>query len=331
MNYDPPNSYAHGRTFQLGEVQAGYNTVRFLCDVATITDFGFVVRYISLPAPYVDSTRLVTLSADPLFYAGTRIGGASPGSHPTDVIEYALDNVLQSNSITKNAASFAQNKIDVPNVSVNMDVSAIADTLAELVAAVGFNSRTNAVLFESSTGTELKLHSANTSYNFGAVIRAIGSDFTDLKMSLRDILEQGNQFSAAFDPALGEDLDRAQNYRQSLEVSETTNDLSTITTGQLTTSQSELGVRRTLPIPLTMINDATSAEDVVGYYATESLRGQVARYTCLVPYSVGYDLEAGDIVSIQPRWEAAPVKVRLLQIVFNFDENAVGLVLEQVT
>tara|TARA_R110002096_G_scaffold62568_1_gene154512 strand:- start:431 stop:673 length:243 start_codon:yes stop_codon:yes gene_type:complete len=80
-----------------------------------------------------------------------------------------------------------------------------------------------------------------------------------------------------------------------------------------------------------MINDATSAEDVVGYYATESLRGQVARYTCLVPYSVGYDLEAGDIVSIQPRWEAAPVKVRLLQIVFNFDENAVGLVLEQVT
>ena len=326
-------AYANGRTFQRGEIQEGSNTVRFLCNVATITDFGVIVRHISVnpiaSTPY--SARQVVITADPVFQSGSEIGGATPGSHPADVLEYVLDNLVPSAAITKNAASFAQNKTDVPNVSVNTNISAIAETLAELVAAVGFNSRTNAVLFESPTGTELKLHSANASYNFGAVIRAIGSDFTDLKMSVRDILEQGNQFSAVFDSTTGEDLSLTKNYGQSLTVNEMTNDLSTITHGQLTASQSELGVRRTLPLPLAMITDATSAEDVVGYYATESLRGQVARYTCLVPYSVGYDLEAGDIVSIQPRWEAAPVKVRLLQIVFNFDENAVGLVLEQVT
>lgn len=331
VNFDPSYGYAHGRTFQRGEISIGTNTVRFLCDVATITDIGCIIRYIK-PSLLVDSTRLVALTADPVFYAGSRIGGATPGSHPADVLEYVLDNLLPSNAITKNAASFAQNKTDVPNVSVNTDISAIADTLAELVAAVGFNSRTNAVLFEAPTGTELKLHSADTSYNFGSPIRAIGNEFTDLKMSLREILEQGNQFSAVFDATTGEDLSLTQNYRQALSVSETTNDLTAIIpTTEITTSQEELGVRRTLPIPLEMVIDETSASDVVGYYATESLRGQVARYTCLVPYSIGYDLEAGDIVSIQPRWETAPVKVRLLQIVFNFDENAIGLVLEQVT
>ena len=85
------------------------------------------------------------------------------------------------------------------------------------------------------------------------------------------------------------------------------------------------------PSPAALLTDSTSATDVLGYYVTESLRGQVARYSCGIPFSVGYDIEAGDIVSIHPRWESAAVKCRVVQVVFSFDSAEVNIVLESVT
>lgn len=326
VNYTDNWIYPHGGYFTKKDLNQGTNTVRFLSNVGNITNFGFIIHWDQLPFP---STEYIQITSNPVFYTGTMI---SAGDHPADVLDYVLDNLLPSAAITKNAASFAQVKTDVPAVSVNIDISAVANTLAELVAAIGFNSRTNAVLSEGVSGTELKLLSANTSYNFGAVVRAIGTQFSELKMTLRDLIEIGSRFSAIYDPVVGMDLDRTQNYRESLTADETTNDISTkVTTSAITTAQTEFGARRADPIPFVLLTDATSATDVLGYYVNESLRGQVARYSCGIPFSIGYDIEAGDIVSIHPRWESAAVKCRVVQVVFSFDSAEVNIVLESVT
>jgi hypothetical protein len=326
VNYTDNWIYPHGGYFTKRDLQQGSNTVRFLSNVVNINNFGFIVHWRDLPFPAVED---IEITSNPVYYSGTLI---SAGDHPADVLEYVLDNLLPSAAITKNAASFSQVKTDVPAVSVNIDISAVANTLAELVAAIGFNSRTNAVLSEGVSGTELKLLSANTSYNFGSVVRAIGTQFSELKMTLRDLIEIGSRFSAIYDPIVGMDLDRTQNYREALTADETTNDISTkVATAEITTAQTEYGARRADPIPFVLLTDATSATDVLGYYVTESLRGQVARYSCGIPFSVGYDIEAGDIVSIHPRWESAAVKCRVVQVVFSFDSAEVNIVLESVT
>jgi len=326
VNYTDNWIYPHGGYFTKRDLQQGSNTVRFLSNVVNINNFGFIVHWRDLPFPAVED---IEITSNPVYYPGTLI---SAGDHPADVLEYVLDNLLPSAAITKNTASFAQVKTDVPAVSVNIDISAVANTLAELVAAIGFNSRTNAVLSEGVSGTELKLLSANTSYNFGAVVRAIGTQFSELKMTLRDLIEIGSRFSAIYDPIVGMDLDRTQNYREALTADETTNDISTkVATAEITTAQTEYGARRADPIPFVLLTDATSATDVLGYYVTESLRGQVARYSCGIPFSLGYDIEAGDIVSIHPGWESAAVKCRVVQVVFSFDSAEVNIVLESVT
>lgn len=326
VNYTDNWIYPHGGYFTKRDLQQGSNTVRFLSNVVNINNFGFIVHWRDVSFPAVED---IEITSNPVYYPGTVI---SAGDHPADVLEYVLDNLLPSAAITKNAASFAQVKTDVPAVSVNIDISAVANTLAELVAAIGFNSRTNAVLSEGSSGTELKLLSANTSYNFGAVVRAIGTQFSELKMTLRDLIEIGTRFSAIYDPVVGMDLDRTQNYREALTADETTNDISTkVTTSAITTAQTEYGARRADPIPFVLLTDSTSATDVLGYYVNESLRGQVARYSCGIPFSIGYDIEAGDIVSIHPRWESAAVKCRVVQVVFSFDSAEVNIVLESVT
>ena len=326
VNYTDNWIYPHGGYFTKRDLQQGSNTVRFLSNVVNINNFGFIVHWRDLPFPAVED---IEITSNPVYYPGTLI---SAGDHPSDVLEYVLDNLLPSAAITKNTASFAQVKTDVPAVSVNIDISAVANTLAELVAAIGFNSRTNAVLSEGVSGTELKLLSANTSYNFGSVVRAIGTQFSELKMTLRDLIEIGSRFSAIYDPIVGQDLDRTQNYREALTADETTNDISAkVATAEITTAQTEYGARRADPIPFVLLTDSTSATDVLGYYVTESLRGQVARYSCGIPFSVGYDIEAGDIVSIHPRWESAAVKCRVVQVVFSFDSAEVNIVLESVT
>jgi len=326
VNYSASWAYEEGNIFYKQDLASGENTIRILSTAATIDDIGLIVIFDRDGSPADERIDIVD---DPTYYLGTAI---SAGSHPADVLEYVLDNLLPSAAITANAASFTQVKTDVPSVSVNTDISAVASTLAELVAAIGFNSRTNAVLSEGASGTELKLLAAETDYDFGASIRALGANFTELKMSLRNITEIGNRFSAVYDAVIGQNLDRTENYREQLTADEVTNDISAkISTGDITTGQTEYGQRRAEPLPFIMLTDSTSAIDVLGYYVNESLRGQVAKYSCLVAFDLGFDLEAGDIVTIQPRWESSVVKTRVLRTVFSFDEHGVGLVLEEVT
>jgi hypothetical protein len=197
---------------------------------------------------------------------------------------------------------------------------------------VGFNSRINFSLSESSSGTVVKAFAAETDYDFPAVGTAIGAEFISLTLTLRTLAEIANRFIAVFDQAPGTDGDRFASYRQTLTANEGTNDLSAkVATADITASQSDFGKRDSIEIPFQMIDDSTVAIDVLGYYATESLRGQVGRYSLKVPWWLGYALEAGDIVSILPPWETTAQKVRVTHTVFNFSENGVGLNVESVT
>ena len=205
-------------------------------------------------------------------------------------------------------------------------------TLGELLAAIGFASRINFVYAETSSGTVVKAFAANTNYDFPAPSRALGNEFDDLRLTLRPMTEIANSFGWSYDLVDNADSSYSENYRGSFSANSTSNPYSpTIPDSDFTASEAAFGKRQAIDVPIAMIRDEASALDVTGYYVKESLRGQVERYSCVVPYWLGYDLEPGDIVSILPAWETANQKVRILRVVFDFDRNAVGLVLESVT
>jgi hypothetical protein len=253
-------------------------------------------------------------------------------NHPSDVVGLIVDDLIGSTDLGVDATSAAQTVTDVPSVSINADLAALGGTLGEVLAQIGFNARINYLLAEGATQTLIKAKSATTSYAFPAVSRAIGAVFSGMRVTPRNIAEIANRFSALYDGRAGADFGEANAYRQTLIADEMRNDISTkVATASITANQTKFGIRESDVIPLGLLADSTSAIDVLGYYAAESLRGQVSRYSAVIPWWLGYDLEPGDIVSIQPRWETGAIKCRVLRVVFDFDRNGVGVNLEAVT
>ena len=253
-------------------------------------------------------------------------------NHPIDVVEYVVDELLPDR-ITTDATSFAAAKTNTPGLEVSFDLNDYR-SLGELLAAIGFNSRINFVLSETATGTEVKAFAADTSYGFAAASRAIGADYENgsLRIAFRQLSEVTNRFRVSYDlDPIAEDLDRLESYRKTLIANEVQNDIGAeLATSEITTSQGVVGKRDSIVIPFTMIADEDSAKDVLGYYATEAIRYPVQRLGCVAPRHLAYDLEAGDIVSIEPPHESSALKCRAVRTVFNFDAPGIGVSLEEV-
>jgi hypothetical protein len=253
-------------------------------------------------------------------------------NHPSDVADYVVNTLAASPDLGVDATSFTTSKTDVPFVTINADLATLGQTVGQVLAELGFNGRINYFLAEGATQTVVKASSALTTYAFGAIGKVIGALFTDLRSSPRSIAEIANRFSALYAPLVGEPTNDPEAYSKTLVADEVRNDLvAKVATATITANQTAYGYRESSVVPLTLLNDSVSAVDVMGYYATESLRGQVSRYSAVLPWWIGYDLEPGDIVSIQPRWETAAVKCRVLRVVFDFERNGVGVNLEAVT
>lgn len=275
-----------------------------------------------------ETTNKSILLSSPVFRS---LSTTTAVNHPIDQADLIISDFVPGSPVSVDSSSFATAKTNTPVLNVTPDLSRYP-TLGELLAAIGFASRINFVYAEASSGTVVKAFAAETDYDFPAPSRALGNEFDDLRLTLRPITEVANSFSWSYDLLPGTDSTYAENYRASFTANQYSNPYSpTISTATFTASEVAFGRREAIDVPIAMIRDEASALDVTGYYVKESLRGQVERYSCVVPYWLGYDLEPGDIVSILPAWETANQKVRILRVVFDFDRNAVGLVLESVT
>ena len=318
----------HGaRMIEASELSTGDNTFRFHGLVANQAD---AIDRLSIFVIWNEDTtnKVFSIKANITQRALTE---AIVANHPADIVELVVDTYLPSSTLTVDAASFATAKTNTPGIAVTPDL-ALYPSLGEFLAAVGFAGRINFVFAEGSSGTVLKAFAAESDYDFGAVVRAIGSEFTSMIVTLKPLTEIANHFSWLYNLAEGESPDFIENYLGSLRVTPETNPYSPdVTTLEFTDNEAAFGDRESIAIPIPMIRDETSMLETTGYYVSEALRGQVQRLTCLVPFWVGYDLEPGDILSVLPAWESANQKVRIVRTVFSFNQNGVGLVLESVT
>ena len=317
------------RTYRPDELVAGENTLRLYvadADRTESTEMGDVFVHIKHTEDATGETWKVV--GDVLRYEVTT--EEPSGAHPITVIEQAIDDFLPTAAVTYDTTTFNAAETNTPDGALSFNL-ADYPTLGELLAAVGFNSRINFVLTETNSGTVVKAYTPTSAYAWGAATRELGSEYSDLRLTFRNLGDIANRFVALYDLGFTEDAGLYSSYQKTLVANETVNDISAkVTTATITASQADFGKRDSIDIPFTMISDDDAAIDVLGYYATESMRGQVQRLTCVVPFALGYDLEPGDIVSILPPWESSALKVRVLAVVFSWDQNGVGLVLEEL-
>lgn len=319
------------RLIKAEEVVAGDNTFTFECAVTSQPEASRSTNLEELCVVFDwnDNTQNHAISF-PSPIRARSLNSIAAANHPTDAVSTIVDNYLPGGGISIDATTFAAAKANTPSLAVTPDLSRYP-SLGEILSAIGFAGRVNFAYSEAAAGTVLKAFAAEPDYDFPAPIRAIGNVFAEMKITLRPITEIANGFSWLYDLTRGNEEQSINGYAGALRASQFTNPYINVLDADFVNSVASFGVREAIEIPIPMIRDETTALDVTAYYVKESLRGQVARYSCLVPYWIGYDLEAGDIVSIQPGWEPSPVKVRVVRVVFSFDSHGIGLVLESVT
>ncbi len=247
--------------------------------------------------------------------------------HPIDYVE---DWLGTNAGMSADSSSFSTAKTNLPSVTWKGDVAALGESFGGALARFGYECRTNFVQTETSSATEMKAHNAKTSLDFNAATRSLDT-FNSLIFATKAINEVANQFEVIYNLIPGGDPTRVEDYETSFLANETDNPMSAkVATADITTSQTNVGVRPSVPSIFTLISDETSMIEIFSYYAQESMRADGVRLSCVVPYWLGYDLEPGDIVDITPAWASSAIKVRVISTTFDFDLNGIGLNLEEV-
>ena len=245
--------------------------------------------------------------------------------HPIDVATWLIEDVA---GVTADTTTLATARTNLPSVTVSGDLKSAGTTLAELLARIGYNARTNFVF--APNGAKIKAFNALATYAFTAKVRTI-TEYEGLKAFPRELAELPTEFLALYEFRSDLNAGTVDGYRSMLQANATTNDISAdVPTSDITDAQALFGTRSSDPLPFTLLDDSVSTIEVFAYYVAEALRSTALRFSMRVSYPMGYDLEAGDIVDFVPPWQAGVIKCRVLSVVFPFDSPSIDLGLEEV-
>lgn len=252
--------------------------------------------------------------------------------HPIDVATFVVEQLAgRTGAVDASAAATA--KTNLPSVKAAGDLRNMGEGLAEILARLGFESRTNWVALEASSGTIYRPLTPSTSWNFPSSARTL-STFRGLRLAMRQLEEIATQFSALWDYRPEPNGAAIEAFRKVTRSDETVNEISArVATANIDDAQKAVGVRESLPQEFRMIGDLASLVEVWAYYVKEAIRfprTNGRRFSLVVPFSDGWDLEPGDIVTIATPWDGSSVKCRITRTAFPPDAPGIGLSLEQV-
>lgn len=262
-------------------------------------------------------------------YRDLRLEARTYNQHPIDVAQWLIE---ESAGISggADASTFSTAKTNLPSVVFAGDLRNAGQNLAEVLARIGFECRTNFVPSESATQTVFKAFNALATYAFSSSVRTL-AEFRSLRTRMKLLDEQATEFVALFDFRNQHLPGSIEGYAGLLQANATTNDISSdVPTVDITDAQDRVGVRQNEPLGFFLVPNQASIIEVFAYYVQEALRGDAKRHTASISFPYGYDLEPGDIVEFQPRWSSSTLKCRVIRTVFAFDSPSVGVSLEEV-
>jgi len=188
-------------------------------------------------------------------------------------------------------------------------VSGLGSSFDEILGAWAWEMRAKLITAETSAGTVYKLITSDDAAAYGASSKTLG-DWVNLRESRQDFLNLATRFRAfwAWDPfqGFGEDA-FTQVSRADADVNDTD-----VADATFTNAETRMGRRDADPWFLFMVQDEDTANDWLGVMALWAMNDAAARFRLESPAWDSYKLEPGDIVTLQPTWDASGTKTMVL-------------------
>lgn len=273
-----------------------------------------------------------TTGAPQIHFRNVRFMTRTLIDHPIDVGTFVVEQLAGlTGGVDASAASTA--KTNLPSVKAAGDLRNLGEGFAEILTRIGFESRTNWAVLEGASGTIFRPLTPSTSWNFPSSARTLTA-FRSLRTAMRQMDEIATQFSALWDYRPEPNGAAIEAFRKVSRCDETVNEISArVATAQITDAQKAVGVRDSLPQEFRLLGDLASLVEVWAYYVKECVRfpgTNGRRFSMVVAFSEGWDLEPGDIVGFATPWDGATIKARVTRTAFPPDAPGIGLSLEQV-
>jgi hypothetical protein len=260
---------------------------------------------------------------------GAQTGGTLHESMP-DIAEWFIE-VFCGLTGAADATTFAQAETDLGSNKHAGVLNLLGESFGEVLAGLGYEGRCNFIASEGSSVTEYKCLAALSTYSFPAASKTL-TEWRNLSLTTRSAMEQATRFQALYDLRMGvtEQEITEDHFEQIVRIDVDQNDASAkLATALLTAAEQKYGRRDAEPVNFYLCNDEATGEEVLAYYAHESIRAAL-RLGLSVPLEDGYDIELGDIVQLTPRGHSAAVKGRVTQTVYQLGEPRIAINLEEV-
>jgi hypothetical protein len=250
----------------------------------------------------------VPSGASPAYKAGA---AGTLMTKPCDILRYILEEL---GGETIDTATYDACNTNLGSNVIAADLRTMGLTFEEVLARLGFESRTTLIPEETASGRVWKLLTALSTYAFSAASGAITEwargGFVEVGRALHDELATRFIFHYAPDWSRG---DGEEAYTEILIANEDDNDLTVPSTADFQSAEDDFGDLDAEPMALRAIHDSATADDVAGYYAHELIRGGALFAISGVPWWEGYDVEVGDIKNVTPPWGSSAVKTRIIE------------------
>jgi hypothetical protein len=203
------------------------------------------------------------------------------------------------------ATTFAAARSDLASNVYAGPITVYGWTIPDILAGLSFEGRGNIIPTERSSGTVYLYHSIEEAAGFYTwegftSPLTVGTDFLDLRAATRPLDEIATAMRAFYrwDAFLGVD---ASAMTAVARCDADQND-TPINIGYLTTAETIIGRRDANPLQFFLIQDETTAQDVLGHYIWAAIQHGAPIITLTLPHWLGYVLELGDFVGVATPW-----------------------------
>jgi len=252
-------------------------------------------------------------------------------THPIDILSGRIADFMGLTPGDIDTPSWLAAKDNTPALALSGDLRGAGESFGELLARIGFESRINFWFSEQSDRSVLRADTPATDGTFPAATLTLTS-FRRTRATIPTLTDRATEFSALFSLQSGISGSDVEAFRGILvaQVGDNALEADGVTTADLQAARANFGFRPAQPQLFILLDDEDSVRDVWGYYVSEAIRTSALRIAISIPVRVGYTLEPTDIVEFQPRWEDAPLKLRIVETIWQADSVVMGILGEVV-
>jgi len=215
-----------------------------------------------------------------------------------------------------------------PNVHA-CDARALGTTFPQVATRMAWESRGNIQRGEEAASTTWRLFTSFADFTWGTPFLVV-DQYKELEEKSRDPDSIKTRFRSLYnwDPSVG-DTSAPDAFRSTLRADRVSNALSSPSGSDLFAAEAVYGRRDQEPFAFATIRDTPTAQNVMGYFATEAIRASRVWGLTDVPWTQAYALEPGDLVTLAGLpWAPDEVwNARVLSVARSPDTGMASLVL----